>query len=213
MQNPFEYFFGKSQNAPVVELLIKQAAIAASCAQALKESNCRAFEKVGTFEHEGDATEEHIHEILDSAFILRFDKSDITNLAQNLDNILDGMRHITTHVNTYAPYLQEFRPEAGELLDVIVDMTTTVAQLVPLLKDRRISAADIRAHVRTLAKSEARGDAIRHKAERELVQEQTGQSNAIAFLAHDRLIQMLEHVTDVANHCGAIILSIARKEA
>ena len=215
MKNPFERFFGKSQNGTIAELLMKQADIASSCAEVLRDSGCKALPDIVAFEREGDTTEERIHEILDSAFILRFDKSDISNLADTLDNVLDGMRHVATHVDTYAPYIPHMQAEATELLETIVDMTATVAALSRLLKDRRLDLARVKEYKRHLSKAEAHADSILHKAESTLVREHEAHrnGNALSFLAHDTLFRMLERITDTANHCGTLMLSIARKEA
>lgn len=192
---------------------MRQAEIASACAEVLRKSAGNALSEIVAFEREGDMTEQRIHEILDSAFILRFDKSDIASLASTLDNTLDGMRHIATHADTYKPHLSHLRPEAGELLETIEDMTATVFQLSKLLKERRMELARVKEYTRHLAKSEARADAILHKAEKGLVSDRKVNVNPLAFIAHDNLFRMLEDVTDTANHCGTLILSIARKEA
>ena len=213
MKNSLERFFGRSENGNITDLLRRQAEIASACAEVLQKSAGSALPEIVAFEREGDMTEQRIHEILDSAFILRFDKSDIANLANTLDNTLDGMRHIAPHVDTYKPYLKHLRPEAHELIETIEDMSATVLQLTILLKERRLELARVKEYTRHLAKSEAQADAILHKAEKALVCDKKIIADPLAFIAHDNLFRMLEDVTDTANHCGTLILSIARKEA
>lgn len=215
VNNPFERFFGKSQNGTIAELLVRQAEIAASCAQTLAESAGKSLPEIVAFEREGDLTEGRVHEILDNAFILRFDKSDIANLSETLDNILDGMRHAATHVDTYAPYLPKLQGEAQEFMRTIVEMTNTVAELTQLLESRRISLSKVKEFKGRLAKAEAHADSILHRAESALVREheKNGNGSTLAFIAHDTLFRILERITDTANHCGTLMLSIARKEA
>ena len=213
MKNHLERFFGRSENGTITDLLQRQAEIGAACAETLRKSAGNALPDIVAFEREGDMTEQRIHEILDSAFILRFDKSDVANLASTLDNTLDGMRHIATHIDTYKPYLTHLRPEAGELFETIETMSAAVLQLTKLLKERRLELARVKEYTRLLSKSEAGADAILHKAEKALVSDKKITADPLAFIAHDNLFRMLEDVTDTANHCGTLILSIARKEA
>ena len=213
MKNHLERFFGRSENGTITDLLQRQAEIGAACAETLRKSSGGALPDIVAFEREGDMTEERVHEILDSAFILRFDKSDVANLASTLDNTLDGMRHIATHIDTYKPYLAQLRPEASELFETIEAMSATVLQLTKFLKERRLELARVKEYTRLLSKSEAGADAILHKAEKALVSDKNITADPLAFIAHDNLFRMLEDVTDTANHCGTLILSIARKEA
>ena len=213
MNNPFERFFGESQNARITQLLTEQADIGVRCARVLESSGCRSLSEVVALEHEGDKTEEQIHEIIDSAFILRFDKSDLGNLASGLDNILDGMRQVAMHVDIYVGHIPRLSPEAVELLQIISRMTATVKKCVELLQEKRLPYRRFRELTRELSKSEAEADALLHKAEAALVGVYSnGNHDMLAFLAHDKLLRMLENITDVANYCGSMILSIARKE-
>jgi len=212
--NPLERFFGRSQNGPIADLLAQQPEIASRCSKLLRESSCKSLDEIIALEHEGDATEEKIHEIIDSSFILRFDKSDIGSLANSLDNILNGMRQVAMHVDIYTPHIPRLRPEAEELLQIIEQMTAQVQKCTGLLHEKRLPHKRVRELTRELIKAESRADAILHKGEAALVREYGIESGgALTFLAHDKLLRMLEHITDVANHCGTLILSITRKEA
>ncbi len=211
--NQLERIFGKSQNHLITELLMRQAEIASACAETLRKSEGNSLPDIVAFEREGDMTEHRVHEILDSAFILRFDKSDVATLASTLDNVLDGMRHIATHTDTYKMYLSPIRPEAIELLEMIETMTATVFQLSRLLNESRTPLSRVKEYTRHLIKCEAEADAILHRAEKGLVNDNKDAANALVFLAHRDLVRMLEDVTDTTNYCGTLILSIARKEA
>jgi hypothetical protein len=51
-------------------------------------------------------------------------------------------------------------------------------------------------------------------AERKLVAEyMPAGANRLEFIAWDKLYQLLEQMTDEANHCAKLVLSLARKEA
>ena len=212
--NQFERLFGRSQNGQVAELLVQQADIAVRCAILLRESQCAALSDVVSLEREGDVTQEQVHEIIDRAFILRFDKSDIGNLSNRLDNILDGMRQVAKQVDIYRPHMKKIRQEADDLIKIIEEMTSTVRNLVATLKERHLLMTKVKECTQRLKKLEAEADDILHAVEADLVKEYDHKrNNALEFMAHDKIFRLLEHVTDVADHCGTLVLSIARKEA
>ncbi|OGG59505.1 hypothetical protein A3C86_04285 [Candidatus Kaiserbacteria bacterium RIFCSPHIGHO2_02_FULL_49_16] len=209
-----EKLLGGSQNGRLAVLLARQAAIADECAGRLYETECRALEEIVAFERDGDAVEARIHEIIDSSFILRFDKADIANLANMLDNVVDGMRRVATHVDTYNVYIPKSQTEVKEFLTLIKTMTAVVQELAALLEKRRLPLNTIKNLNRKLFNAETDADAILHKAGKALVKIYgEGKGNAIEFIARDKLLRLLEGVTDSANRCGTCILSLARKEA
>ncbi len=61
---------------------------------------------------------------------------------------------------------------------------------------------------------ECEADQIVAGAERRLVDEYSPQgANRLEFIAWNTLYQHLENMTDHANHCAKLVLSVARKEA
>lgn len=212
--NIFERIFGRSQNAPLAELLSKQAGTAARCAAHTHKTKGADLQHITELEHEGDQLEAEIHEILDNSFILRFDKSDVTHLTAEIDDMLDGMRRVAKHMHVYGALLQTLKPEALELLKIIESMARTVEDLSNTLREKRLPHKRIQASVKALATAETAADRLLEKAEAALIAEFTvpGKS-AIEFAAWNKLFRLLERITDSADHCGRHILSISRKEA
>ena len=64
------------------------------------ESNCGALSRDGwsglpgivVFERRADKLVDEIHELLDNAFIMRFDTPDAMRLTDEIDDVIDGMR-------------------------------------------------------------------------------------------------------------------------
>jgi len=209
-----ERLFGQSHNGHIAELLLDQADISVRCAKLLRASRCEALKDIVALEHEGDLAQEKVHAIIDSAFILRFDKSDLSTLASRLDNLLDGMRQTSMHVDIYRPHIKALRQEADELMRIIEEMTIVVQKLVALLALRRLPLPHVKELTHELKRLEAKADDILHQTQATLIKEyERGKSDTLAFMAHDKALRMLEHVTDVADYCGTLVLSIARKEA
>ena len=61
---------------------------------------------------------------------------------------------------------------------------------------------------------ESQADKIVAVHERKLVEEfSVPGANGLGFIAWHQLFHLLEQMTDDANHCASLILSLARKEA
>ena len=105
-------------------------------------------------------------------------------------------------------------PDAMQLFAIGERMMHGVRQLVTMLSEPKLSLARVREAARAIDEAETEADTLVAVAERRLVEEYRPQSaNRLEFIAWDKLYQLLEQMTDEANHCGKLILSLARKEA
>jgi uncharacterized protein len=212
--NAFGRFFGPSQNDRFAELLLRLAEEAVACAAHFRTTGGQDLAGIIDYEHRGDAIVDEIHELLDNAFILRFDISDCMQLTDDLDNVIDGMRKVAIHIDIYKPVVGTLPPDALELFGIGERMMGGVRALVAMLSEPRLSLARVREMARTIDEAEAEADRLVASAERRLVAEYRPQNaNRLEFIAWDKLYQLLEQMTDEANHCGKLILSLARKEA
>jgi uncharacterized protein Yka (UPF0111/DUF47 family) len=207
-------FFGPSQNDRFAELLLRLADTAVACAAHFRRTGGEDLAGIIDFEHRGDAIVDDIHELLDNAFILRFDIADCMRLTDDLDNVIDGMRKVAIHIDIYKSVVVPLRPDALELFTIGERMMGGVRELVAMLSEAKLSLARVRDRARAIDEAEAEADTLVAAAERALVAEHSPPSaNRLVFIAWDKLYQLLEQMTDEANHCAKLILSLARKEA
>lgn len=207
-------FFRPAQNEQFSTLLLRLADTAVACAAHFRETGGLDHTGVIDFEHRGDAIVTEIHELLDNAFILRFDIADCMRLTDDLDNVIDGMRKVAIHIDIYRHMLAPLRPEAMELFGIGERMMSGVRQLVVMLGQPRLSLTAVREVASAIDAAEAEADRVAAAAERKLVAEfSPADANHLAFIAWEKLYQLLEEMTDEANHCGELILSLARKES
>ena len=88
-------FFGPSKNNHrFAELMQQLASVAVECAAHFKATSGQDLDSIIDLEHKADRIVDEIHELLDNAFILRFDIPDSMELTDELDNVIDGMRKV-----------------------------------------------------------------------------------------------------------------------
>jgi hypothetical protein len=206
--------FGPNNNERFASLLNQLADTAVATAAHFRATQAQDVAGIIDFEHRADAIVDEIHELLDNSFILRFDVGDSMKLTDDLDDVIDGMRKVAIHIDIYKPVLKKLRPEAVELIALGERMVQGVKGLVAMLSEPRLSLARVREGANAIDAAEAEADKLVAAAERGLVREYSpAGANRLEFLAWDKLYQLLEQVTDEANHCAKQILSLARKEA
>lgn len=210
----FARFFGPGQNTLFAELLLQLADTAVGCAAHFRQSGGQDLHGIIDFEHRGDAIVSQVHELLDNAFIMRFDIADCMRLTDDLDNVIDGMRKVAMHIDIYKPILSPLRPDALELFGVGERMMGGVRELVAMLSEPKLAIEKVREKSQVIDEAESLADSLVAAAERKLVAEYIEPSaNHLEFIAWEKLYQLLEEMTDEANHCGELILSLARKES
>jgi uncharacterized protein len=207
-------FFGSSQNDRFTELLTELANTAVECAAYFRKTDGTDLAAIIDYEHRGDAIVDQIHELLDNAFILRFDIGDCMRLTDDLDNVIDGMRKVAFHIDIYKSIVIPLRPDARELFAIGEGMMLGVRELIAMLAERKLELPRVRERARPIDDAESEADTLVAAAERKLVAEyRPAGANRLEFIAWDKLYQLLEQMTDEANHCAKLVLSLARKEA
>jgi uncharacterized protein len=214
VQEMFSGLFGPSHNDRYSELMIALADKAVECAKHFNATQGKDLAGIIAFERQGDKLVDQLHEVLDNSFIMRFDISDAMDLADELDNVLDGLRKTAMHIDIYKALLSKDEADARELGMITEKMIVRLRDLVAMLGEPRMKVARVRDAVNVIDDLESDADKIAALAERRLVGEYSPPgANRLEFLAWLKLYQLLEEATDHANHCAKLVLSLARKEA
>ena len=206
--------FGSTHNDRFASLLSQLAGIGVACAAHFRTTNGQDVPGIVAFERQADKIVDEIHELLDNSFIMRFDIADAMRLTDEVDDVIDGMRQATSHIDIYKPFLNTLRPEAQELMAAGERAVQALRDLIAMLAEPRLSLQRARDLARAINEAESDADKIIARAERSLVQEFSATTaNKLEFIALDKLYQMLEEMTDDAKRCGKLVVSLARKEA
>ena len=210
----FSALFGPSRSDKLADLLKSLSVTAMACATRFRESDGQDLKGIIDLEHKADAIVDDIHELLDNSFIMRFDIPDSMRLADDLDDCIDGMRKVALHLEAYRPFIPELVAEAKELFALGETMLKRLDSLMAMLSEPRLSLARVREVANAIDAEESAADQLVAAYERTLVSAYSGaNANAIGFIAQHQLFHLLEQMTDDANHCAKMVLSLARKEA
>ncbi len=207
-------FFGPSNNDQFARVMTELVGTMVEAAAHFRKTDGRDLEGTIAYERKGDRQVDAIHEILDNAFIMRFDIPDAMRLADELDNVLDGMRKTAMHIDIYKSLLKAPQLDAQQLMTCAERMVGRLRDLVVMFSEPRLSLPRVREIATAIDEDESEADRLAANAERRLVGEYSPPgANRLEFLAWLKLYQHLEEMTDHANHCAKLIVSLARKEA
>jgi len=210
----FGRFFGQSHNDRFAELIRQLADIAVECAAHLRSTRGRDLTAIVAYERRADQTVDAVHELLDDTFILRFDVQDAMELTDEIDNVIDGMRKVASHLDIYRAQLSELSDDAIALIALSEKAIIGVRDLAGMLTDARLDLSRVRQVADRISVVEAEADSVVAAAERRLVEAYSpAGANRLGFIAWSKLYELLEGITDDAKHVAKLILSLARKES
>lgn len=213
-RTPFAALFGPSRSDQLAVMLKKLSQMSLACAARFRESEGQDVKGIIELEHKADAIVDEIHELLDNSFIMRFDIPDSMRLADDLDDVVDGMRKVALHIEAYRVQIHGLNPQAMEIFAIGEGMLKRIDQLVDMLAEPRLKLTRVREVADLIDADESKADKLVAAHERMLVEQfSASNANALGFIAHHQLFHLLEQMTDDANHCAKMILSLARKEA
>ncbi len=169
LQGIFSGLFGASHNDKYADLMKQLAEKSLECARHFVATDGRDLAGIIAFERQGDRLVDQIHEVLDNSFIMRFDISDAMSLADELDNVLDGLRKTAMHVDIYKALLTKEQADAKELTALTEKMISRLRDLVGMLGEPRMRMPKVRELVTEIDELESDADRITALAERRLV--------------------------------------------
>jgi uncharacterized protein len=172
----------------------------------------------------GDDVERHCQEIIDledkadavtrevliavhKSFITPFDRSDIQDLIQSMDDAVDMMRKMVKTVTLFEQ--KSFDPRMQEMGAVIVEAARLTAEAIPLLSRVGTHAPRLQALAQEVMRIEGRADDL-HEAGLKDLYLRHGKSDPMAYMIGSEIYGELEKVVDsledVANEISGIVI-------
>jgi uncharacterized protein Yka (UPF0111/DUF47 family) len=141
------------------------------------------------------------------SFVTPFDRGDIKDLIQSMDDAIDMMRKTVKTVTLFEQ--RSFDPLMQEMAAVIVEAAKLTAEAVPLLQRASANARRLNELTERITRIEERSDDLYDRGLKALFLAHGG-SDAMAYLIGSEIYGELEKVVDrfeeVANEIGGIVL-------
>jgi len=167
----------------------------------------RHAQEVVDKENEADRIAAQVMESVRRTFITPFDRSDIQELIQAMDDSIDQMNQTAKTIALFE--VREFAPLMREMADLAVEAATITAKAMPLLREIARHASEINAYVAAVKALEERSDTMHDDGLRELFRRHRD-GNAMAFVVgseiYDHLEKVLDRFESVANQVNAIVI-------
>ena len=141
------------------------------------------------------------------SFITPFDRSDIKDLIQSMDDAIDMMRKTVKTVTLFEQ--RSFDPLMREMASAIVEAANLISQAIPLLERASANSQRLSELAEEIVRVEERSDELYDRGLKELFLAH-GASNPMAYLIGSEIYGELEKVVDrfedVADEIGGIVL-------
>ena len=162
-------------------------------------------------EQEADAIAAEVLLAVRRSFITPFDRGDIKDLIQSMDDAIDQMNKTVKAVQLYE--LRTFTPLMREMGETVVEAARLAAQAVPLLDAVATHAGRINQLTEAITQVEGRSDALEEQGLKALYQAHRrdgGDGDAMAYMIGAEIYGHLEDVVDrfedVANEISGIVI-------
>ncbi len=168
------------------------------------ERHCR---EIVELEHQADAITREVLLAVRMSFITPFDRSDIKDLIQSMDDAIDMMNKVVKMVRLFEQ--TSFEPRMKEMGAVIVEAAHLTAEAIPLLEKVGANVTRLGEIAEEITRVEERADGLHDAGLKELFRSH-GKTDAMAWIVGSELYGQLEKVVDrfedVANEISGIVI-------
>ena len=172
------------------------------------EDVSESYKLIKAQEKRGDIITQTIFDALSSTFITPFDREDVHDLANNLDDVLDVINSCSKRINIYNP---KFLPlEALELAKLLIKGAEDLQQCILKLHNLKKYSSAMLELCEELHIMENKGDEIYENSIKYLFE---NEKDTIELIKLKNIMEELERATDAAEHAGKVIKTIIVKNA
>ena len=186
---------------------VVQAADALESLLAGKGDHAALCERIIDLENQADKITHEVLLAVRRSFITPFDRGDIKDLIQSLDDAIDMMHKTVKTIRRFEQ--NQFDPGMAEMGHLIGQAARLVSEAIPLLTSVGTNATRIGQIAVEVTRVEGRSDELYEQGLRDLFRKH-GASNAMAYLIGSEIYSELEKVMDrfedVANEISGIVI-------
>lgn len=163
------------------------------------------WQRITELEHAADDIAGEVMQAVRKSFITPFDRSDITDLIQSMDDAVDKMRRVVKTAQLYE--LTVFEPGMGAMATIALKASRIMAEAVELLPRISANSAKIAALAEAIVKLEGEADDLHDDGLRALYK-QYGSTDPMRFFIGRALYVDLEGVVDSIDDVAGEITNI-----
>ena len=194
------------------DLFDRHARMVVTAAEALERllagedvaANC---DRIVALEKEADTIAAEVMLAVRRSFITPFDRGDIKDLIQSMDDAIDMMNKTVKTVRRFET--AEFDPLMREMGVTITEAARLVARAVPLLANANANAQQLATIAEAVTRTEERSDELHERGLKDLFLRHRG-GDAMAYLIGSEIYGQLEKIVDrfedVANEISGIVI-------
>jgi predicted phosphate transport protein (TIGR00153 family) len=168
------------------------------------EANCNRIVKL---EDRADDITRDVMLAVRRSFITPFDRGDIKDLIQSMDDAIDMMHKTVKTIRLYEQ--TTFDPGMREMGGLVVDAARLIAEAIPLLDKVNANSTRLTAIAEEVTRVEGRSDDLHDAGLKDLFKRH-GASNPMAYIIGSEIYGELEKVVDrfedVANEISGIVI-------
>lgn len=164
-------------------------------------------EQIVKLEDEADGITREVLQAVRRSFITPFDRGDIKDLIQSMDDAIDMMHKVVKTIRLFEQ--TSFDPGMQEMGKAVVQAAHLIAGAIPLLNRINTNAVELAAIAEEVMRVEGHSDHLHELGLKDLYHRH-GQSNPMAYIVGSQLYGDLEKVLDrfedVANEISGIVI-------
>lgn len=162
--------------------------------------------KMKEYEHKGDNLVDEIIMELNNSFITPIEREDALELANHMDEVLDGLEECAAHFYMFNIY--EIDNYMVELTELINKCIIEIDSAVELLSQKKLTK--IRQHSAKIKEYEEKCDYLSRMAIKELFEKH---KDVIRLIQYKEIYEILEHTADECQRVGKVLDRIVMKNA
>ncbi|MBX4875276.1 DUF47 domain-containing protein [Rhizobium bangladeshense] len=164
-------------------------------------------EKIVRLEDQADDITREVMQAVRRSFITPFDRGDIKDLIQSMDDAIDMMHKTVKTIRLFEQ--TSFDPGMREMGKIVVEAANLIAEAIPLLDRINANAPRLSAIVEQVTRVEGRSDELHEHGLKDLFRRH-GSNNPMGYLIGSEIYGELEKVVDrfedVANEISGIVI-------
>ena len=168
------------------------------------EKHC---DRIVALEDEADEITREVLLAVRRSFITPFDRGDIKDLIQSMDDAIDMMHKTVKTIRLYEQ--TDFQPGMQEMGAAVVKAAHLIAEAIPLLDKVGVHAGRLSTIAEEVTRVEGRSDELHDQGLKDLFR-QFGKSDPMAYIIGSEIYGELEKVVDrfedVANEISGIVI-------